>query len=165
MGFLHQSLLKVFRVFGVALVVALILVVLANIVCREGFGIALVWANEVAVTLFVWVAFVGAGISFAENARIRFTFLTDKLPERVGALIEILVTYVGLVLLGGFIATSLYVSYVHRHETFATVPVTVIWEWAAIPVGTALALTGWIRHGRWTFAQAATRAAARLAGT
>ncbi len=160
-----QTTLRLFRIAGVLLVIALIAIVLANIVFREGFGIALVWANEVAIVLFVWVAFIGAGVSFAENARIRFTFLTDKLPPRANAAFEILVSYVGLVLLGGFVATSLYVSYVHRHQTFTTMPVTVLWEWAAVPLGTLLGLAGWIRHGKWTFAQAARKSESKPAGT
>lgn len=162
---MFENVLKLFRIAGVALVLALIGVILANIVFREAFGIALVWANEVAIALFVWIAFIGAGVSFADNARIRFTFLTDKFPRSANAGVEMLVTYVGLVLLGGLLATSLYVMYVHRHQTFASMPVTVVWEWAAVPIGTLLALAGWIRHGKWTPAQAALKSESKLAGT
>jgi TRAP-type C4-dicarboxylate transport system permease small subunit len=153
----YDALLKVYRSFGVLLVLLLIAVVLANIVFREGFGIALVWANEFAITLFVWIAFIGAGVSFAENARIRFSIFMEALPRAGFVSIDMLVTYVGLVLLVGLLATSVYVGYVHRDETFATMPFSIAWQWASVPVGTLLAILGWIRHGTWTPSDAPTR--------
>lgn len=160
-----QMLLGIFRIFGIALVVALILIVTANIVFRESFGIALVWANEVAVAMFVWIAFIGAGVSFAENTRIRFTFLTDMLPQRANAVLKVLVTYVGAVLLVGFVATSIYVAYIYRHQTFTTMPVTVVWVWASVPIGTLLAFLGWVRHGKWTLSQPDSKSTSKLGGT
>jgi TRAP-type C4-dicarboxylate transport system permease small subunit len=165
MDAIFLKLLRTFRILGVALVVVLIAIVLANIVFREALGIALVWANEVAIALFVWIAFIGAGVSFADNARIRFTFLADMLPERANGMLEVFVTYVGAVLLAGFVATSIYVMYVHRHQTFTTLPVTVAWEWASVPIGTLLALLGWIRNGKWTPSQPDSKSSSRLAGT
>ena len=161
----HRALLRAARAFGVLLIVALLLVITANIVFREVFGIALVWADETAITLFAWAAFVGAGISFAENARIRFTFLVDKLPASMRAWVEVLVSYVGLVLFGGFVVTGAYVAYVHRDTTFTTMPVTLLWQWSAVPIGTLLALEGWIRHGTWTPRQARHIDPTKLAGT
>lgn len=161
----HRALLKAARTFGVLLVVALLLIIAANILFREVFHIALVWADETAITLFVWMAFVGAGISFAENARIRFTFLVDKLPPPARAWVEVLVSYVGLVLLGGFVLTGAYVAWVHRDTTFTTMQVTVLWQWAAVPIGTLLAVEGWIRHGTWTPRQARHIDPTKLAGT
>lgn len=90
------------KAIGVALVGILIAIVAGNIVAREFFSYAVVWANEVAVVLFVWIAFVGAGVSFAENARIRFTYLIEKLPARQFAFMELLVSVVGAVLIGGY---------------------------------------------------------------
>lgn len=153
MNEIYKSLLKLYRIVGVALVLALIVIVLANIVFREAFGIALVWANEVAIALFVWVAFVGAGVSFAENARIRFGMFVEMLPRVGRKSVELLVSYTGLVLLAGFLATSVYVGWVHRHQTFATMSVTVAWQWAAVPAGALLAILGWIRYGKWTLAE------------
>lgn len=165
MDAIFLKLLRTFRIFGVALVAVLIAIILANIVFREALGIALVWANEAAIALFVWIAFIGAGVSFAENARIRFTFLTDMLPRRANGMMEIFITYVGAVLLAGFVATSIYVMYVHRHQTFTTLPVTVAWEWASVPIGTLLALLGWVRHGKWTPSQPDSKSSSKLAGT
>jgi len=154
MKLIIEKLFRFAHHLAVAIVLVLIAVIAANIVFREALGIALVWANEVAVSLFVWSAFIGAGIAFGQNARIRFTFVTDRLPRFANTAFEVLVTYVGLVLLLGLLATSIYVMYIHRNETFTTMPISVVWEWAAVPVGALLCVVGWLRNGQWTFSQA-----------
>ena len=165
MNRVHETLLRSSKFLATALVLILIVVIAANIVLREAFGVALVWSTEVSLALFVWVAFLGAGISFAENARIRFTFFTDRLPPGARAIVEVIITWVGFVLLLGFFATSIYVGYVHRNETFATMQTTVVWQWAAVPVSMLLGLSGWIRNGSWTSAQAHHKNEMKLVGT
>ncbi|MBK6616803.1 TRAP transporter small permease subunit [Ottowia sp.] len=153
------------KAIGVALVGILIAIVAGNIVAREFFSYAVVWANEVAVVLFVWIAFVGAGVSFAENARIRFTYLIEKLPARQFAFMELLVSVVGAVLIGGFLVTGAYVAWGHRNQTFASVQVSQLWQWASVPIGTFIALVGWIRHGHWSLNSSSARSDTKLAGT
>lgn len=162
---LYDALLAGYKLLGIALVVALMAVVTANIVFREVFAIALVWSTEVALAMFVWIAFLGAGIAFAENARIRFTFFADRLPPAGRNTVEIAVTYVGFALLFGLFVTSIYVGWVHRRETFTTMPVSVAWQWAAVPAGLVLGLIGWVRNGAWTYSQAAGRQELKLVGT
>lgn len=161
----HRNLVRTARMVCVVQVIALILVISANIVCREMLGLAVVWADETAITLFVWIAFLGAGVAFADNARIRFTFLVDQFPGNARAWVEVFVSYLGLVLIAGFVVTGAYVAWVHRDETFTTMPVTLLWQWVSVPLGTLLALVGWIRHGAWTPSQARHPDATRLAGT
>lgn len=165
MNKLYDFLLRSSKFLATALVLILIAVIAANIVLREGFAVALVWSTEVSLALFVWVAFLGAGISFAENARIRFTFFTDRLPAGGRAAVEVLITWVGFVLLFGFFLTSIYVAYVHRNETFATMPTSVVWQKAAVPVSLLLIMSGWIRNGSWTAAQANHKNEMKLVGT
>lgn len=162
---LHEGLLRASKFLAIGFVLGLIAVIAANIVLREAFAVALVWSTEVSLALFVWVAFLGAGISFAENARIRFTFITDRLPPGGRAAVEVLITWVGFVLLLGLFLTSIYVAYVHRNETFATVATSVIWQWAAVPVSLLLGISGWILNGSWTPAQAAHKNELKQVGT
>ena len=165
MEIFHQRLVRTARTVCVVLVIALLLVISANIVCREMLNIAVVWADETAITLFVWIAFLGAGVAFAENARIRFTFVVDMFPRTARAWVEVFVSYVGFLLIGGFVVTGAYVAWVHRDETFTTMPVTLLWQWMSVPLGTLLALEGWMRHGTWTPSQARHPDETKLAGT
>jgi TRAP-type C4-dicarboxylate transport system permease small subunit len=162
---MHESLLAASKFLATVFVIALIVVIAANIVMREAFAVALVWATEVSLALFVWVAFLGAAIAFAENARIRFTFITDLLPPGGRSAIEVLITWIGFVLLAGFFVTSIYVAWVHRHETFTTMNTSVMWQWAAVPVSLVLGISGWILNGSWTLAQAGNKNELKLVGT
>jgi TRAP-type C4-dicarboxylate transport system permease small subunit len=145
----YDGLVKAARWLGGALIIALVAVLFVNIVSREVLVLALPWANEVAVALFVWTGFVGAGVCFADNVRIRFEFLIDVLPRGARHAVELLVHYVGLALLIGLFVTSVYVAWVYRNQTFTTMPVSVVWQLAAVPVGTLLCIAGFVRHGTW----------------
>jgi TRAP-type C4-dicarboxylate transport system permease small subunit len=150
----YQILTRVYRAVAALCVIAMIVILLANIALREMFGIPLVWANEISITLFVWSVFIGAGVALADNAHIRFGILVERLPLTGKRCVGLLVSYLGLVLLAGFLATSLYVTYVYRDQRFTTIVMSSAWEWSAVPVGTLLAVLGWLRHGKWTWSGA-----------
>ena len=146
---MFDRLTSLYKVVGGAAALALVLILVANIVAREGLTYSLAWANEAAIIVFVWMTFIGMGICFAQNARIRFTMLSDALPVGVRHALELLVTYVGALLLAGFLATSIYATWLYKGQVFATMPFSVSWQWAAVPAGMTLALIGWIRNGTW----------------
>src|SRR5690242_5344092 len=147
----YAGLSRAYRELGALCVIAMIGILLASIVLREAFGVALVWANEIGIALFVWSVFVGAGVAFAENAHIRFDILIDALPLSGRRAMGLVVSYVGLVLLVGFWCTSVYVTYVYRDQRFTTLDASAAWQWVAVPAGMLLAVLGWLRHGKWTW--------------
>lgn len=147
----YQLLTRAYRTVAALCVIAMIAILLVNVALRETLSIPLVWANEISITLFVWSVFIGAGVALADNAHIRFNILVERLPLAGRRSIGLLVSYVGLVLLVGFWATSVYVTYVYRDQRFTTIVMSSAWEWAAVPAGTLLAVLGWLRHGKWTW--------------
>jgi TRAP-type C4-dicarboxylate transport system permease small subunit len=167
MNTLYDSLTRLYRVVGASCVIATILILLAAIVLREVFSTALVWGNEISIALFVWSVFIGAGIAFAENAHIRFNIVVDHLPLAGRRLIGLIVSYGGLVILGGFLATSMYVTWVYRDQRFTTLAASVAWQWSAVPVGMLLAILGWLRYGKWTWRgdELSEKAASDIPGT
>lgn len=140
---------------GVAL--ALFIVIIAGIVSRQLLH-ALIWSNEVAITLFVWLIFLGAGVAAAENAHIRVMLLADAVPETIRRALLLAVSYVGAAILLAVLIDSIRVTYGFRDNRFTTLAISAAWSWAAIPVGTAMMLAGWLRHGCWTWRQAGKRA-------
>ncbi|MEO7135714.1 MAG: TRAP transporter small permease subunit [Vicinamibacterales bacterium] len=148
---LYNSLTGLYRVLGASCVIATLAVLLAAIVLRELFATALVWGNEVSIALFVWSVFIGAGLAFAENAHIRFSIAIEQLPLTGRRVVGLLVSYGGLVLLAGFLASSVYVTWVYRDQRFTTLTASAAWQWAAVPFGSLLALLGWIRFGKWSW--------------
>jgi len=163
----YNWLTRFYRVLGASCVIATMVVLLAAIVLREIFSTALVWGNEISLALFVWTVFIGAGIAFAENAHIRFNIVVDHLPPGGRRLVGLVVSYGGLLLLGGFFATSVYVMWVYREQRFTSLAASVAWQWSAVPVGTFLALLGWLRYGKWTWhgAELSEKAATEIPGT
>jgi TRAP-type C4-dicarboxylate transport system permease small subunit len=164
---LYQSLTRLYRVLGAVCVIATMVVLLAAIVLREVFSTALVWGNEISIVLFVWSVFIGAGLTFAENAHIRFNIAVERLPLTGRRLIGLLVSYGGLLLFAGLFATSVYLTWVYRDQRFTTIDTTVVWEWSAVPFGTFLALLGWVRFGKWTWsgAELSEKSATEIPGT
>lgn len=148
---IYDFLTSAYRAVGALCVIAMIAILLASITLREIFGLSLVWANEVSITLFVWSVFIGAGVAFADNAHIRFNIMVDHAPLVGRRTIGLLVSYVGLVLLVGFWVTSVDIMYMYRDQRFTTIVLSAAWEWSAVPTGMFLAILGWIRHGKWTW--------------
>jgi TRAP-type C4-dicarboxylate transport system permease small subunit len=144
-----EKLARLYRHLGAALTIALMALVFGNIVLREILGVSLVWANELSLVLFVWIVFVGAGLAFASGGRIRFTLLTDLVWLRGRAWVEVAISYAGFAILLGFWVMSIYMAWTFRNQRFTSMDATVMWEWGAAPVGIALALLGWVRHGVW----------------
>ncbi len=75
-----------------------VIVSFINIVARF-FNIALPWASELTIYLFLWSAFFGAAYNFKENAHIGVTILQEKLPsklKRVVAFISYIVIFIFL---------------------------------------------------------------------
>ena len=130
--------------------------IVAGIVSRQ-LSHSLIWSNEVSITLFVWLIFLGAGVAAAENAHIRVMLLADLVPDPVRRVLYLAVTYVGAALLLTVLLDSIKVTYGFRMDRFMTIPFSAAWTWAAVPAGTAIMLAGWIRHGDWTWRQAARR--------
>lgn len=64
-------------------------VVMAQIINRYVFGHSFVFAEQMAVELMIWVAFLGAAKCVTENAHTRLSVVVDKLPPnlRCGAML------------------------------------------------------------------------------
>jgi TRAP-type C4-dicarboxylate transport system permease small subunit len=62
-----------------ALVAALVLLILLNIVTRAA-GAAIFWVDELAIYTMVWMAFVGASVMLKLRLAVAVTLITDLLP-------------------------------------------------------------------------------------
>lgn len=64
---------------SVVLLVALYAVLIAQVFSRYVMNSPLIWTEEIARFLFVWVVFIGAAAVAAKNGHIAVTFLADRL--------------------------------------------------------------------------------------
>lgn len=147
---IYRGCVRLYRIVAVAMLCAMIVILFAAIVLREGFGTPLVWAIEVSLTLFVWMVFLGAGLGMTANAHIRVVEIVKLLPRPLQGMIALVITYAGLALLLALIAYGFKVAYDFRAHRFTTLDVSAGLTWLALPVGLLLMLVGWIRYGVWT---------------
>ncbi len=80
------------RAIGVAtegaaavLVVAEVVILLLGVVSRFVFDAPLVWSDELASLLFLWLAMVGAAIALRRGAHMRLSTVTARLSPRLAA--------------------------------------------------------------------------------
>src|SRR5690554_2468327 len=81
----------------------LILILLANVTGRYLLGTSLVWAQEAAIWLFIYIIFLGLPLALRARQHIALTLLRDRLPPAwrpaLAILIDGIVAYVTLMLL------------------------------------------------------------------
>lgn len=76
-----NSILKVEKFAVTALVAALLLLILLNIVTRAA-GAAIFWVDELAIYTMIWMALVGASAMVRLRIGVSVTLVTDLLPKR-----------------------------------------------------------------------------------
>ena len=122
------------------LVVAEIIVLLAGILARYVFHKPIVWSDELAGMLFLWLAMLGSVIAFQRGEHMRMTAIVGMLGPRARAFLDVVAVAAPL----AFLALVLHPAYEFAaDEVFVTTPALEIpnaWRAAALPVGIVLML-------------------------
>jgi len=105
-------------IVGGLLYVALFLTFVIQVTARFGFNRPLMWSDELAVILYIWVVLWGAAFMVREDEQVRFGLLYDMSPPAV----QKLMTIAGHVMIGGLSAWALpaswnYISFMAREGT------------------------------------------------
>lgn len=123
---------------GYMLLSLFILVVFAKVIVRNLFHVPMMWADEIAVTCFIWTVFLGAAVA----VRSKLHYTVDLAPNKykLNLILDVVAHF--------FILTFLYVMIFHgytftlmglsRLSTALTIPLAV--TFAAIPVSGAVML-------------------------
>ncbi|WP_052401310.1 TRAP transporter small permease [Muricoccus aerilatus] len=122
------------------LVAAMTGVTLAQVIARYAFNEPLIWSEEAARYLFVWVSLVGAALATREGAH----YALDALLERLDPVPRAIARGVAVVIGAGFLLillrTGLDETAQAALQDSATLPIGMALPYAAIPVGAALML-------------------------
>ncbi len=122
------------------LVVAEIGVLLAGVISRYVLHEPLIWSDELAGILFVWLAMLGSVVAFRRAEHMRMTALVAMTGPRGRAFLETFALVAGLL----FVVLVLEPAYEFAaEEAFVTTPALGLsntWRAAALPVGFALML-------------------------
>ncbi len=120
------------------LVLAEIVVLLAGVVARYLLHSPLVWSDELASTLFLWLAMLGSVVALHRNEHMRMTALIGKTPPQTRAFLDVVAVAVPLVFLSAMVMPGIDFAV---DEGFVTTPALAIpgsWNAAAFPVGAVL---------------------------
>jgi tripartite ATP-independent transporter DctM subunit len=132
---MHAALGKVLAVPVALLVAAEIAVLFAGVVARYVFHHPLIWSDELASILFLWLAMLGAALAFERGEHMRMTAVVSKLKAPARAFLDLLATTAALAFL------LLILPYAWQYaveEAVITTPALEIrnaWRVAAMTVG------------------------------
>lgn len=121
-----------------ALVLAEIAILGTGIVARYVFHAPIVWSDELASILFLWLSMLGAVVALRRGEHMRMTGLVTRVGPRARALLEALALTASL----AFVLLVLHHALEYaEEEAFIVTPALEVansWRAAALPVGLAL---------------------------
>ncbi|UFZ05740.1 TRAP transporter large permease subunit [Bradyrhizobium ontarionense] len=120
------------------LVVAEIVILFTGVVARYGLHQPLIWSDELASILFLWLAMLGAVVAFRRGEHMRMTAMVAMAGPRLWAFLDVVATAAAL----AFLLMVAWPAYEYAYEeSFITTPalqIANIWRAAALPVGIGL---------------------------
>src|SRR5215469_18416104 len=78
------------------LVVAEVVVLFAGVVARYVLHAPLIWSDELASILFLWLAMLGAAVAFRRSEHMRMTALVANAGPRMQAYLDVVATCAAL---------------------------------------------------------------------
>ena len=123
----------------VILVIALTAITFAQVATRYVLGDPLIWSEEAARYLFVWVAMIGAALAIREGGHFGLDLLIRRLPAAkpvVGPVVTVVVSVFLIILL----KTGIDETNLAARQLAMTFPMRMHWAYLALPVGAGLML-------------------------
>ena len=120
------------------LVAAEIVILFTGVVARYGLHRPLIWSDELASILFLWLAMLGAAVAFRRSEHMRMTAVVASTSARTQAYLAVVSICAALAFLLMIARPTFEYAY---EESFITTPALQIsnsWRAAALPVGTCL---------------------------
>ena len=113
-------------------------IVFLGVVSRYLLHSPLVWVDELASTLFMWLAVLGSVIAFRRSEHMRMSVLVDKLPPRASAFLDLVATATTLSFLVFLLPAGVEGAMDDRDLLTLALEISSAWRSAALPVGAAL---------------------------
>ena len=160
-----ERLLAVAVAYPAALLVAVeIAVLFAGVVSRYVFHRPLVWSDELASILFMWLAMLGAVVAFGKSAHMRMTAMVSRFAPPRREIAEIAALVVPIVFLAFVFPPAFDYAHGEMDITTPALEIANAWRASALPIGIALmtvfALLQLAQRATWRQALAAVVVAA-----
>jgi TRAP-type C4-dicarboxylate transport system permease small subunit len=123
----------------VVLVTLLTAVTFAQVITRYVLNDPLIWSEEAARYLFVWVSMIGAALALREGGHFGLDLLIRSMP-RLKPVLGPLVTAVMVVFLVVLLETGIDETRLAAMQFAMTFHMRMLWAYLALPVGAGLML-------------------------
>jgi TRAP-type C4-dicarboxylate transport system permease small subunit len=137
---IDQQVLRAEGFVVAALVAVMTAIIFAQVVFRYVLSSPLVWSEELARYLFVWITMVGAGAAVHLGQHYGLDILAKLLPPPL----QKLAGFLASVLIGASAVTLIWQGLIESagavHHAASSVEVPMVWFYASIPIGGALML-------------------------
>ena len=80
-----------------ALVYSVLLLIVAGVLWRYVFNSPIMWMEELANLVYIWIVFVGAALCFSDREMVKMDFIHDLFPQRARLAINIVFDVVTIV--------------------------------------------------------------------
>jgi tripartite ATP-independent transporter DctM subunit len=138
MGSLDHVLGMLVEIPAALLVTAEIVILFAGVVARYALHKPLIWSDELASILFLWLAMLGAAVAFRRGEHMRMTAVVSGAKPGMRAYLDLVATAAAL----AFLVMIAWPAYEYAYEeSYITTPALQIlnsWRAAALPVGIGL---------------------------
>ncbi|MEN3348744.1 MAG: hypothetical protein V7632_2379, partial [Bradyrhizobium sp.] len=138
LGSIDAALGLLVEIPAAILVVAEVAILFAGVVARYVLHTPLIWSDELASILFLWLAMLGSAVAFRRGEHMRMTAMVASAGPSLRAYLDVVATCAAL----AFLILILHPAYEYAYEeSFITTPALQIsntWRAAALPVGTCL---------------------------
>lgn len=135
---LQHALGAIIAFIAAALVVAEIGILFAGVVARYALHNPLVWTDELASILFLWLSMLGAVIALQRGDHMRMTALVNRVSPASRALLDAIAISASLAFLILIIAPGWEYASDEAMIVTPALEISNIWRAAAIPVGVGL---------------------------
>lgn len=119
---------------GGALFLVIFCILIAQILFRQAFQSPLIWSEELAKLLFVYVGMLGISVAIRKQEHVYIDFLTNLLPEKIKKITN---TFVQLVIFAGIF---FFIHFGIRNFIGANFPIDALggisekWIFASLPI-------------------------------
>ena len=129
---------RIVEVPAALLVLVDIVVLFAGVIARYAMHSPLLWSDELASILFLWLAMLGSVVALRRGEHMRMTALVSKSGPQRRALMELVATAACLAFLAMVVWPAMEYALDERAITTPSLEISNIWRAAALPVGIVL---------------------------
>src|SRR3954467_7770343 len=130
---LERTLGLLVEIPAALLVTAEIVILFAGVVARYGFHRPLIWSDELASILFLWLAMLGAAVAFRRGEHMRMTAVVAGVRPAMRAYLDLVATVAAVAFLVMIARPAWEYSYEESYITTPALQIQNSWRAAALP--------------------------------